>query len=120
MSTLCNNCGRDAEVANAKLCSREACGLSLLLSGPDRFRRKYQAGLVSWLTPDILYHAFTGEEDDYELGRIARLDHVLLTSLLDKVFHWWPARLEQIAQAARKEKKESKQAVQQFIHGLKP
>jgi hypothetical protein len=90
----------------------------MLLSGPERFRRKYRAGLVSWLTTDLLYHAFTGEDDDYELARIARLDHVLSTSLLAKVERQWPTRLEQIATARRNEKEESKQAVQQFILGL--
>lgn len=118
MSDRCKICRQFAEPVNAARCTREACGLTLLLSGPERFRRKYRARLISWLTPDLLYHAFTGEDDDYELARIARLDHVLSTSLLDKVERQWPARLDQIAAARRKEKEDSKKAVQQFILGL--
>jgi hypothetical protein len=115
MNDRCKRCRQLAIPANVSRCTYKICALTLLLSGPERFRRKYQADLVEWLTPDLLYHAFTGEDDDYELARIARLDHVLLTALLDKVEKQWPARLEQIAKARRDEKEESKQVVQQFI-----
>jgi len=90
----------------------------LLISGPDRFRRKYYADLNVWLGPELLYHAFTGEDNDYELARIGRLDHVLSSCLIDKAEREWPARLDQIAKQRRKEKEDSKQAVQQFILGL--
>lgn len=114
MST-CKNCPKKADKTNAALCRRQACGLSLLLSGPERFQRKYKADLQSWLTAERLYHAFTGEDDDYKLAQINFLDHVLQSSLLEKAEREWPARLEQLCQKRVKKEQESKQAVQQFV-----
>ena len=116
----CASCRKAAEPINAKNCLAINCELSLILSGPERFRRKFRAELDEWLTPDRLYHAFTGEDDDYELARISRLDHVLQSSLLEKAKREWPARLRQLDQACLKEALESKRAVQQFILGIEP
>ena len=118
MSDICRNCCADADVATAKACRRQSCGLSLLLTGPDRFRRKYQADLEDWLKPEVLYHAFTGEEDGYKLARVALLDPVHQASLLEKAEREWPARLQQIAEQRRQEKADSKKAVQQFVLGF--
>lgn len=78
-------------------------------------KARFLAELDAWLTPDLLYHAFTGESDPYELARIAKLDHVLQSSLLDKVERLWPQRLEAIAAARHKEKQESAEAVHQYV-----
>ena len=118
MSDYCRRCRKLVVPANVARCTFQTCASTLLLSGPERFRRKYQADLIKWLTPDLLYHAFTGEDDDYELARIATLDHVRLTSLLDKVEREWPTRLEQIAKKRRAEQEKSKKVVQQFVLNL--
>ena len=82
---------------------------------PNRVRDRFLADLDAWLTPELLYHCFTGESDPDELERIGKLDHVLQSSLLDKVEALWPKRLELIAQSRRKEQRESKAAIQQFV-----
>lgn len=115
MSDTCKNCRKAADKTNAAQCRRRACGLSLLLSGPERFQRKYKADLEIWLNAERLYHCFTGEDDDYKLAQINFLDHVLQSSLLEKAEREWPARLEQLRKKRVKEKQESKQAVQQFV-----
>lgn len=86
----------------------------------NRIAERFLAELNGWLTPDLLYHCFTGETDDQELERIAKLDHVLQSSLLAKVERLWPERLEQIADARRREQRDSKAAVQNYIRNLHP
>lgn len=86
----------------------------------NRIAERFLADLDAWLTPELLYHCFTGEADDQELERIAKLDHTLQSSLLAKVERLWPERLAQIADARRKEQQESKAAVQQYILNLHP
>lgn len=81
----------------------------------NRIAERFLAELDAWLTPDLLYHCFTGESDADELERIAKLDHVLQSSLLAKVERLWPQRLALLAEARRTEKQESKAAVQQFV-----
>ncbi len=81
----------------------------------NRIRDRFLAELDAWLTPELLYHCFTGESDPDELERISKLDHFLLSSLLNKVERLWPDRLEQLAAKCRKEQQESKAAVQQFV-----
>lgn len=115
MNDQCTTCRRVANLGSAKTCRRVSCGLSLLLSGPDRFNRRYQAQLQEDLPPDVLYHCFTGERDPNELERIAKLDHVRQSALLDAVERIWPQRLQQIAEARRIDMAESKAAVQQFV-----
>lgn len=78
-------------------------------------RDRFLADIDEWLTPELLYHCFTGETDEYELARIAKLDHALQATLLEKVERLWPERLQQIADSRRKEKQDSKTAVQQYI-----
>jgi hypothetical protein len=78
-------------------------------------RERFLAELDAWLTPDLIYHCFTGEDDPLELARIAKLDPWLLEPLLNKVEREWPDRLASIAAARKREKQLSKQAVQQFI-----
>lgn len=80
------------------------------MSRPNRIAERFLAELDAWLTPDLLYHCFTGENDPDELERIAKLDHVLRSSLLEKV-----ERLEQIAAARKRQKQQDKADVQQFV-----
>lgn len=89
-------------------------------NNPDPIRDRYIADLRQWLTPDLLYHCFTGENDSEELERIANLDHALQQTLLERVERLWPDRLAQIAANNRKEKQVSKKAVQQYILKLQP
>jgi hypothetical protein len=84
----------------------------------NRIAERFLAELDAWLTPELRYHCFTGETDENELARIAKLDHVLQSSLLAKVERLWPQRLQAIADARRTEKQESKAAVQQFVFSL--
>jgi hypothetical protein len=85
------------------------------MSRPNRIAERFLAELDAWLTPDLLYHCFTGENDPGELDRIAKLDHVLRSSLLEKVERLWPARLEQIAAARKRQRQQDKADVQQFV-----
>jgi hypothetical protein len=82
---------------------------------PNPFKAKFLADLDAWLTPELMYHAFTGESDPYELARIAKLDHALQSSLLNKVERLWPERLAAIADARRKEKQDGAKAVHQYV-----
>lgn len=85
------------------------------MTRPNRVKERFLDELNAWLTPQLLYHCFTGERDEEELERIAKLDHVLQVSLLEKVERLWPERLEQLAAKRRREKQEDKAAVKQFI-----
>lgn len=118
MNDKCNNCKKAAEAHVAKDCRRTQCGLSLLLVGQDRIKRRYLAELHQNLPIDVLYHCFTGERDEVELERVANLDHVRQMSLLEAVERIWPQRLQQIADERRTETQESKEVVQQFILSL--
>jgi len=88
------------------------------MNQPDRIRDRYLTDLYKWLTPDLLYHCFTGETDPDELERVAKLDYVRQISLLETVERIWPQRLQQISDERRTETQESKKIVQQFILSL--
>jgi hypothetical protein len=80
--------------------------------------RRFIAELYDWLTPELLYHCLTGEEDEAELLRISKLDPWLLEPLLNKAMREWPQRLSQLDGQRRREKAESKALVQQFVLNL--
>lgn len=82
---------------------------------PSPLKARFLAELDEWLTPELLYHAFTGESDPYELARIAKLDHALQSSLLAKVERLWPERLAAIAEARHKENQDGAKAVHQYV-----
>lgn len=88
------------------------------MNRPNRIRDRFLADLDAWLTPDLLYHCFTGENDPDELERISKLDHVLQSSLLAKVERLWPERLQQLAAIRGRERQQDKAAVQQFVLGF--
>lgn len=114
--TNCAHCRLRAGQEAVKRCERLQCGLSLTLKGPDRFKRKMRAELAQLITADVLYQAYTGEEDIYKLDSISRrwIDDPLITSKA----HLWPERLEQLAAKRRQEILDNRKAVQQFTLGL--
>lgn len=77
----------------------------------DRFIRE----LDDWLTPDLLYHCFTGEGDANRLARVVSLDHVLQSALLEKVERQWPERLQSIAAERRAEWLRSKAITSAYV-----
>ena len=85
------------------------------MNRPNLVRDRLIADLYDWLTPDLLYHCFTGEGDPYRLAHIAKLDPALQEPLLNKVEHQWPERLKRLAEQRREEKRQSKEALKQFI-----
>ena len=82
---------------------------------PNPIADRFIADLYAWLTPDLLYHCFTGEDDPLTLAHIAKLDPWLQEPLLNKAERLWPGRLEQIASAQKLQKKQDKAVVKKFI-----
>ena len=80
-------------------------------------RQRFLAQLESWLTPSLLYHCFTGEDDPYRLAHIDRLQPALQEPLLNKVERHWPQRLERIAAERRALKQASKTMVRAYVVG---
>lgn len=78
-------------------------------------RDRFLAELESWLSPSVLYHAFTGEGDAYRLAHIERLDPSMQEPLLNKAMREWPERLERIAAERMELKQESKAVVRAFV-----
>ena len=99
-----------------KHCTQLACGLSLTLTGQDRFTRKMRAELAQLITADVLYQAYTGEEDIYKLDRIRlmSIDDPLITSAAKQ----WPQRLADLEAARKQATADSHAAVQQYSLGL--
>jgi hypothetical protein len=114
--TACPHCRLPAGQEAVKHCERLQCGLSLTLKGADRFKRKMHAELAQLITADVLYQAYTGEEDIYKLDQIRRrwIDDPVVTSKA----HQWPERLEQLAAKRRQEIADNRTAVQQYTLGL--
>jgi hypothetical protein len=48
------------------------------MSRPNLVRERFLDELSAWLSPDLIYHCFTGEDDPLELARIGKLDPWLL------------------------------------------
>lgn len=82
---------------------------------------RFIAELNAWLTPDLVYHCFTGETDEKTLKHIAGLRRQpwLLEPILSKAERGWPQRLADIEAKRRRKKQEDKAAVQQFVLTLK-
>lgn len=85
------------------------------MTRPNPIADRFIADLYAWLTPDLLYHCFTGEGDQAELDRIRKLDPWLLEPLLNKAERLWPERLQQIAHARKHKLQKDKADVQQFV-----
>lgn len=116
--TECPNAGCKLRAGQeaVKQCSREQCGLSLSLKGPERFKRKMRAELARLITADVLYQAYTGEEDIYKLDKIRNLpiDHPVVTSVAER----WPQRLMDLEQKRKREILANRKAVQQYTLGI--
>lgn len=90
------------------------------MTKPNRVRERFLAELDAWLTPSLLFHCFTGEDDPERLAHVERLYPALLEPLLAKAEREWPARLQALAKARRKEQQESAALVQQFVQSSLP
>lgn len=112
----CPHCPLRAGQEAVKRCERLQCGLSLTLKGPDRFKRKMRAELAQLITADVLYQAYTGEEDIYKLDRIrgCLIDDPIVTSKA----HLWLDRLKELAAKRQKEIADNRTAVHQYTLGL--
>lgn len=109
-------CSLRAGQEAVKRCPRQQCGLTLTLKGQDRFKRKMHADLAQLITADVLYQAYTGEEDIYRLDKIRNLpvDHPAVTSRAEL----WPQRLSDLAEKRKREILENRKAVQQYTLGI--
>lgn len=119
MTEKCQNCKIDANKGNALQCRQVQCGLSLMLVGQERIKRRYLAQLQENTPQEVLYHCFTGESDEEELKKFVKLNHVLRESLLDRAFRLWPERLAQIASSRKQQKQDDSKSVRQFIKNRK-
>jgi len=115
MIEKCKNCKALSNKGNASACRNVQCGLSLLLIGQERIKRRYLSRLQENLPDDVLYHCFTGESDEEELKKFLKLNHVLRSSLLDRAFKLWPERLQQIANRLATETIDSQKIVNSFV-----
>ena len=77
-------------------------------------RKRFLDEMDKWLTPDLLYHCFTGESDPDRLAHVAGLDHALQSSLLAKVEREWPNRLNAIAEDRQHQRNESRRLVRTY------
>lgn len=112
----CAHCKLREGQEAVKFCPREKCGLSLTLKGPDRFKRKMRAQLTELITADVLYQAYTGEENIYRLDQIRKLsiDDPLVVNAAKN----WPQRLKDLENMRKQEILENRKAVQQYTLGL--
>jgi hypothetical protein len=86
-----------------------------IVERPNLVRERFLAELESWLTPSLLYHCFTGEDDPYRLAHIERLEPALQEPLLQKAEQLWPQRLAHIAVLRKTQQQESKAMVESFV-----
>jgi hypothetical protein len=82
---------------------------------PNLVRDRFLSDLAEWLTPSLLFHAFTGEDDPYRLAHIEAMQPALQEPLLNKAERDWPQRLQHIAALRQEQKQQSKAAVQTFV-----
>ena len=112
----CPHCRLSEGQEAVKHCPRQQCGLSLTLKGPDRFKRKMRADLAHLITADVLYQAYTGEEDVYKLDELRRF--WIEDPVIRKAAEKWPQRLADLDTARQHEVIQSRKAVQQYTLGL--
>jgi hypothetical protein len=77
----------------------------------QRLKQRYMAELYAWLTPSLLYYAFTGN-DSVDL---TKMDYTLRESLIDKAANSWPERLASIEAQRKQEAQESAALVTQYV-----
>jgi hypothetical protein len=85
----------------------------LTLKGPDRLKRRMMAELSEFLTADVLYHAFTGEQDIYKLERMKRLsvDDLLIAKAAEN----WQTRLDELDAERLAQTQLQQKAVEQYV-----
>jgi len=110
------DCPLRAGMEAVKHCHRMQCGLSLSLEGSDRFKRKMRAQLADLITADVLYQAYTGEEDIYKLDRIRGCS--INDPLITNAAKHWPDRLRALEAKRKQEIEDNRLAVQQYTLGL--
>lgn len=112
----CPHCKLREGQEAVKYCEREQCGLSLTLKGPDRFKRKMRAQLAQLITADVLYQAYTGEEDIYKLDKLRSrwIEDPVITAASAK----WPQRLADLDARRKREMEENHKAVKQYTLGI--
>ena len=81
---------------------------------PNLVRDRFLAELEDWLTPSLMYHCFTGENDPYRLAHVEQLQPALQEPLLNKAERTWPARLQRIAADRKAEQQHSKALVRSY------
>jgi hypothetical protein len=82
---------------------------------PNLVRDRFLADLAEWLTPSLLFHCFTGEDDPYRLAHIEDMQPALQEPLLNKAERDWPQRLQHIAALRQEQKQQSKAVVRTFV-----
>jgi hypothetical protein len=82
---------------------------------PNLVRNRFLADLAEWLTPSLLFHAFTGEDDPYRLAHIEAMQPAQRHILLNMAELHWDERLERIAAERQEQKQQSKAAVRTFV-----
>ena len=87
---------------------------------PNLVRQRFLAELDAWLTPDLLYHCFTGEEDPYRLADVERLQPAQQHFLLNMAELQWPERLGAIAAERLAQQQQSKALVRTYVQACVP
>ena len=85
---------------------------------PNLVRDRFLRDLDLWLTPGLVYHCLTGENDPMRIAHVDQLDPSLLEPLLNKAMRQWPERLQRIAADRQAEREQSKAAVHQFVFSI--
>ena len=90
------------------------------MAQPNLVRQRFLADLDAWLTPGLLYHCFTGEDDPNTLAHVERLQSALQGPLLAKAERQWPERLQAIAAERLAQKQQSKALVRTYVQAAIP
>jgi len=77
-------------------------------------RKRFLDEMDKWLTPDLLYHCFTGESDAYRLAHVEQIQPAQRHILLNMAEQQWPKRLESIAEDRQHQRNESRRLVRTY------
>ncbi len=90
------------------------------MAQPNLVRQRFLADLDAWLTPGLLYHCFTGEDDPCRLAHVEGLYPALRGPLLAKAERQWPEHLQAIAAERLAQKQQSKALVRTYVQAAIP
>lgn len=90
------------------------------MAQPNLVRQRFLADLDAWLTPGLLYHCFTGEDDPCRLAHVEGLCPALQEHLLAKAERQWPERLRAIAAERLAQQQQSKALVRTYVQACVP